>query len=43
MEDEGNKEVKEDSKESTVLWEDNNFLTIMHGYITHTSDWFEII
>lgn len=43
MEDEGNKEVKQDSKERVVLWEDNNFLTIMHAYSTHMSDWFQII
>lgn len=43
MEGVGNKEVKGDGKERVVLWEDNNFLTIMHGYITYTSDWFEII
>lgn len=33
MEDEGNKEVKQDSKERVVLWEDNNFLTIMHDTV----------
>lgn len=43
----GKKEVKEDSekdsKKRVVLWgEDNSFVTAICGYITYTSDWFEI-
>lgn len=47
VEDAGKKEVKEgsekDSKKRVVLWgEDNSFVTAIYGYITYTSDWFEI-